>query len=315
MEPEWRCMGPAEKWRCHSSYRYAIGNVFLPCTFFPKNLYPVTVAKNVQELPCWIPTGHERCRFWISKNTCNCHGILVCRGLEIQWGFQKTFKDEVSRHSFGDTNDGRTLAPVEVGSFFPVFARLYGSPGGAGFLPSTVSLLQYAWQRRHLEKKSSADLSAKILAEDNRSRKPGKGIEISRRWCSDAQKHEDQHIFLGGGFNFFFIFTPKIGEDFRFWPIFFKGVGSTTDQSVFFVRFFYPDEAKAWCSFPKAVSTRFDALDFFSWRMVFSQKKSRNNILCDFDHTQTFWDSLKNKIWSWWHGVHHKDLVTWENQA
>ena len=39
-----------------------------------------------------------------------------------------------------DTVDGSEIrgSPVEVGSFFPLFARVLYIPGTAGFLPSTV---------------------------------------------------------------------------------------------------------------------------------------------------------------------------------
>ena len=38
------------------------------------------------------------------------------------------------------------------------------------------------------------------------------------------------HTLLGGGFKHFFIFTPKIGEDFQFDEHIFQMGGSTTNQ-------------------------------------------------------------------------------------
>ena len=55
---------------------------------------------------------------------------------------------------------------------------------------------------------------------------PSPFTPISERfWITNFLK---MIIELGGGFLIFFIFTPKIGEDFLFWRIFFKGVGEPT---------------------------------------------------------------------------------------
>ena len=45
---------------------------------------------------------------------------------------------------------------------------------------------------------------------------------------------------LGGGFKYFFIFTPKIGEDFQFDSYFSDGVGSTTNQMWDSTRSWHP---------------------------------------------------------------------------
>ena len=47
---------------------------------------------------------------------------------------------------------------------------------------------------------------------------------------AEVQKPEVFNLLLGGGFKYFFIFTPSWGR-FPFWPILFKGV-ETTNQGV-----------------------------------------------------------------------------------